>query len=267
LRRALDEQELLLYYQPIVDRATMTVSGVEALLRWEHPELGLLAPDHFMIVAERSGVILPIGGWALRRACIEGRALQRSLGRDIVIGVNVSARQLFQVSIVDDVRSALAESGLDASCLELEITETNAMQNVGHSIRVLRQLKSVGVRIAVDDFGTGYSSLNYLAELPIDTIKLDRSFVRDIARPGGGAIALAVIDMAHALRLKVTAEGVEDETHLSFLVRHRCDSLQGYLFARPSEISKLPQLVNAVDRSEGWAFPHLGFAEGEERTH
>jgi EAL domain-containing protein (putative c-di-GMP-specific phosphodiesterase class I) len=233
LRKALAGQELVLFYQPLVDLRTRKVIAFEALLRWNHPELGLLAPGRFMHAAEVSGIIVPIGAWVLRTACAQAKSWQlRAPG--VGLSVNLSARQFQQPDLVDQVRSALEESGLPPELLELEITETNAMHDADTSIRTLGELKTLGIRISMDDFGTGYSSLSYLKRFPIDVLKLDQSFIRDITSdPGGGAIATAVITMAHSLSLKVVAEGVETKGQLTFLRERACDRIQGFYFSPP----------------------------------
>jgi diguanylate cyclase (GGDEF)-like protein len=233
LRRAVVRDELRLYYQPLIDVGGDHVFGVEALLRWQHPERGLLQPESFIAMAENSGLIVPIGNWVLREACRQAKTWQRQFGMELIVGVNLSSRQFQQRDLTDQVRAALADSGLRAKFLELEITESNAMKDVEVSIRVLRELKALGVRIAIDDFGTGYSSLSYLRQFPVDTLKLDQSFVAEITVPEDGAIAGGVIAMAHSLQLKVLAEGVETLGQLDFLKSHACDRLQGFLFSRP----------------------------------
>jgi diguanylate cyclase (GGDEF)-like protein len=232
LRRALAQSEFVLYYQPLVDVASGSVFGLEALVRWNHPQLGLLRPDRFIPAAEQSGLIVPIGRWVLRESCRQANEWQRR-GYRVVVAVNLSARQFQDPDLIRNVREALEVADLRPEFLELEITEGNAMQDVEKAIVILRQLKALGVRIAIDDFGTGYSCLSYLKQFPIDTLKLDGSFVRDINAPEDAQIALGVIALAHSLKLKVIAEGVETITQLAFLRDHDCDRLQGYLFSRP----------------------------------
>ena len=240
LRKAISHRELVLYYQPIADMKTKAIVGVEALLRWNHPELGLLAPGHFISVAEMSGLIIPIGDWVLRTACKQTKLWQKRIDPELTVAVNLSARQFQQPNLTEIISEALEETGLDAKSLELEITESNAMQNAENTIYTLRELKSLGVRIAMDDFGTGYSSLNYLKKFPIDTLKLDQSFVREITTDSSdAAIATAVIAMAHSLNLKVIGEGVETEEQFEFLQRQKCDYIQGYLFSRPLAVENL----------------------------
>jgi diguanylate cyclase (GGDEF)-like protein/PAS domain S-box-containing protein len=234
LRQAVANDELELHFQPFIDLRTAEVLGAEALIRWRHPELGLIPPMDFIPIAELSGLIVPIGEWVLRTACAEARKWHKKGFGRMTVSVNLSSRQFQQTDLVSQVTSALEETGLEADKLDLEITESNAMQNAEHSINTLRGLKSRGVRISMDDFGTGYSSLNYLKRFPIDRIKLDQSFVRDL--PGDkddAAIAMAVIAMGRSLELVVIAEGVETEEQLAFLKGHECDQLQGYLLSRP----------------------------------
>ncbi len=247
LRRALLQNELVLHYQPLIDLRARSVAGVEALIRWQHPELGLLSPAHFISVAEVSGLIIPIGQWVLRTACKQIRTWQKRTGHNVSISVNLSARQFQQPDLVEEIRAALDETGIKPSSLELEITESNAMQNAENTIRLLKELKALGVRIAMDDFGTGYSSLNYLKRFPIDTLKLDKMFVQDIATDkSDAAIVSAVILMAHSLELKVVAEGVETEEQLAFLEAQHCDRIQGYLFSAPLTPDELEAYL--VDR-------------------
>lgn len=243
LRRALANEELVLYYQPLVDIRTRRIKAFEALIRWQHPDLGLLTPAHFISAAEMSGLIIPIGAWVLKTACAEARTWQKRAER-ISVAVNLSTRQFQQTGLVAQVREALEVSGLDPTLLELEITESNAMQNAENGIRTLLELKALGVRISMDDFGTGYSSLSYLKRFPIDTLKLDQSFVRDITtNRGDGAIATAVIAMAHSLEIQVVAEGVETEGQLAFLEEQQCDHMQGFLFSEPLAPAALESLL------------------------
>ncbi|MBI2214345.1 MAG: EAL domain-containing protein [Acidobacteria bacterium] len=233
LRRALDRKQLALHYQPLIDVVKGKIYGLEALLRWEHPKLGLLTPDRFIPLAESTGLIVPIGNWVIREACRQIKEWHRMLGLDLVVAVNLSPRQFEQADLPGQVRAAFEAAGLRPRYLELEITESHAMADVAKSIRILRELKVLGVRLAIDDFGTGYSSLSYLKQFPVDTLKLDRSFVREITVPEDGAIARGIIAMAHSLSLRVLAEGVETLGQLEFLKQNACDRLQGYLFSRP----------------------------------
>jgi diguanylate cyclase len=233
LRRAIDRDELLLHYQPRVNLRTGKVDGVEALLRWQHPQRGLIFPDRFIPLAEETGLIVPIGEWVLRTACAQGRAWRRS-GHAPVISVNLSARQLWGGGLVRLVGEVIAKTGM-AEHLELELTESMVMHDAENVIATLLALKAIGVRLSVDDFGTGYSSLSYLKRLPLTALKIDGSFVRDITSggPDEGLIAKAIISLGHSLHLKVVAEGVETEEHRKFLVEHDCDEIQGYLISKP----------------------------------
>lgn len=234
LRKALERGELALHYQPQVSLRDGRIAGVEALLRWQHPELGPISPDEFIPVAEESGLIVPIGRWVLQQACLQAAAWERAGLGSVVVAVNLSARQARDPRLASDVLAALREAGIGASRLELEITESILMDNVQANIALMERLKAEGVRLAIDDFGTGYSSMAYLKRFPIDRLKIDRTFVRDI--PGDGddeAICEAIIAMAHSLGMTVTAEGVENARQVEFLRNAGCDVMQGYYFSMP----------------------------------
>ncbi|HJU70555.1 MAG TPA: EAL domain-containing protein [Paucimonas sp.] len=234
LRKALERDEFVLYYQPQVDLASGAVVGAEALIRWNHPKLGLVAPAKFISVAEDSGLIVPIGEWVMREACRQGMAWKKAGLPDIRIAVNLSAVQFKRGNLEQTIVNALQESGFDPACLELEITESLLIQNVENVLASIKRLKQLGVTLSIDDFGTGYSSLSYLKRFAVDKLKIDRSFVRDIATdPDDAAIVHAIIQMGRSLNLKIIAEGVEDEAMLERLRRFRCDEAQGYYFARP----------------------------------
>jgi diguanylate cyclase (GGDEF)-like protein/PAS domain S-box-containing protein len=233
LRRALPRGEMFVHYQPIVDLATGRIEVLEALMRWRNPEHGLVAPSEFIPIAERTGLLASLGPWVLKTACAQAKSWERA-GHPVSVAVNISPRQLHHVDLLRYVVEALDQAGLPASRLELEITESSAMQNPEATILTLNALKSLGVRVSIDDFGMGYSSLSQLQRLPIDTLKIDRSFVRDISTdPGDAAIATAIITLAHSLKLGVVAEGVETPEQLAFLSQHQCDRVQGYLLGRP----------------------------------
>ncbi|HYL19008.1 MAG TPA: EAL domain-containing protein, partial [Burkholderiales bacterium] len=234
LRRALEHGEFELDYQPKVELATGRLIGAEALLRWRHPEHGLLSPARFIPVAEETGLIVPLGEWILRAACTQAQRWRDS-GLDLkMLSVNISARQFRSRDLVEQITGVLTQTGLPAACLDLEITESLMMEDVEAFIVLLRELKTLGVQLSVDDFGIGYSSLNYLKQFPVDRLKIDRSFVCDIASdPGDAAIVQAVIQLGHVLGLAVTAEGVETSEQLAFLRRHGCDEGQGYHFSKP----------------------------------
>ena len=244
LRRALERDEFTLHYQPKVEIASGLITGMEALLRWQHPEMGSIAPDRFIPIAEENGLILPIGAWVLKTACLQNREWQRQGVHRFPIAVNLSPRQFAGESLLDDVKAALDASGLAPSDLELEITESMVMNNPEQAVDLLRQVKALGVRVAIDDFGIGYSSLAYLKRFPIDTVKVDRSFVEDIpADESSMAIAQAVIAMAHSLHLKVVAEGVESEGQLSFLRGEGCDEIQGHYFCEARAASAISGMM------------------------
>ena len=244
LRKALERGELQLYYQPQVDLETGKVSGMEALLRWQHPDFGMVSPAQFIPLAEETGLIVPIGEWVLREACRQNKAWQDAgLGR-MRVSVNLSARQFRQQDIVEMTAAVLKETGLTADCLELELTESYIMQNPEAAISTLKQLEQMGVFLSIDDFGTGYSSLSYLRRFPIDCLKIDRSFVQDV--PGSAdavAIVSAIVAMAYSLMLEVVAEGVETDEQLAFLKRLQCNRMQGFLFSRPIPADEFEKLV------------------------
>jgi diguanylate cyclase (GGDEF)-like protein/PAS domain S-box-containing protein len=244
LRRALEHDELVLHYQPQVELEHGTVFGAEALVRWQHPERGMVPPAEFIPVAEESGLIIRIGEWVLDAACAQLRRWQESGKPPVRVAVNVSARQFQQGDIVEMVRRTLQRHRVPASQLELEVTESAVMTDPAHTVTVLRALKQIGVSISLDDFGTGYSSLNYLKRFPIDELKIDQSFVRDLTvDPDDAAIAISIITLAHSLRRRVIAEGVETEAQLAVLQRHNCDAIQGYLFARPMPAERFMELL------------------------
>jgi diguanylate cyclase (GGDEF)-like protein len=233
LRRALERNEFEVHYQPIVDAYTNTVVGAEALLRWRHPELGLLLPSEFIPIAEENGLIVPMGEWILQSACLQNRAWQDAGLPRIRVGVNLSSRQLKR-TLADTIGRALQISGLEARYLSLELTESVLVNYHREGTEALHALRAMGLHLAVDDFGTGYSSFSYLKHFPLDTLKIDRSFVREIAiQPDDAAITTAIIAMGHALGLRVIAEGVETEAHLTLLQKQGCDEIQGYLVGRP----------------------------------
>jgi diguanylate cyclase (GGDEF)-like protein len=247
LRHALINGELSLHYQPQVSCITGEVIGVEALLRWHHPRRGSISPSHFIPLAEATGMIVPIGEWAIRMACHEGKELQDSLGRELVIAVNLSPRQFRQRNLAAQVEAALKESGLSAHCLEIEITEQTLMSNSATTNETLVQLRKLGVKIAIDDFGTGFSSFSYLLQYEVDRLKIDRSFVnRSADDPNAAAIVRAIISMAHGLNLKVVAEGVETNGQLNFLLRRRCDEAQGFYFGEPVPASMVREAARQI---------------------
>jgi diguanylate cyclase (GGDEF)-like protein/PAS domain S-box-containing protein len=236
LRHAIERQELELHYQPIVSLGTGAVVGVEALIRWQHPTSGLVLPDQFISIAEESGLIVPIGQWALREACRQAQAWQKAGLPRLRLAVNISAVELRSKDFAAGVRSILTQTGFDPRCLELELTETFLMQDSKSTALVLSAIKDLGVQLALDDFGTGYSSLSYMRRFPIDTLKVDRSFVRDLTMDASDAsVVRAVINMGRSLHMRVVAEGVEAQDQLVFLKEHGCSEAQGYYFSRPLE--------------------------------
>jgi diguanylate cyclase (GGDEF)-like protein len=244
LRGAMDRREFLLYYQPLVDLASGRLTGLEALLRWRPPHKGLVEPGKFVPVAEEGQLIVSIGEWVLGEACRQLRAWKDAGHRTLRVSVNLSARQFQQRGLVDTVRRALEEHGIPAEHLELEITESMAMQNAEWTADVLRSLRKMGVRVAVDDFGTGQSSLSYLRQFPFNTVKIDRAFVRDLTvDPVDEAIVRAVIGLAHSLGLTVVAEGVETRDQLAFLRRVKCEEVQGHLFSRALPVEGLGEIL------------------------
>ncbi|HEX8788246.1 MAG TPA: EAL domain-containing protein, partial [Telluria sp.] len=233
LRSALLQDEFELYYQPQVDLASGAVVGLEALIRWRNPSLGLVRPDRFIHLAEETGLIVPIGAWVLRTACRQNRAWQRAGYGPLRIAVNLSARQFAEPGLVREIACVLEETGLAPTSLEIEITESLVMDDIEGAIRTMLELKGMGVKLSIDDFGTGYSSLSYLRRFPVDVLKIDRSFVRDIPFcEDDAALVAAIIELARGLRMRVIAEGVENEAQLDYLKRRGCDEVQGHVFAR-----------------------------------
>jgi diguanylate cyclase (GGDEF)-like protein/PAS domain S-box-containing protein len=243
LRAAIDGDQFELHYQPKLDLNTGRVSGVEALLRWRRPGFGLVYPAEFVPVLEDTGMIVRVGAWIIGEACRQIAAWNTEGVRDVRVAVNVSSRQFVEGDLEGDIRAALVEHRVDPGMLELELTESALMSNFEHTVQVLESLKSMGIRIAIDDFGTGYSSLAYLKRFPIDKLKIDIAFVRDITtNPDDAAIALAIISMAHSLHMQVIAEGVESRAQMALLRRHRCDEIQGFHFSRallPADLARL----------------------------
>ena len=260
LRRALDRQEFEVHYQPIVEARSAQTVAAEALVRWRHPELGLLLPSEFVPLAEENGLIVPLGEWVMRVACAQNRAWQRRGLPPIRVVANLSSRQLTR-GITATVGRILLETGLDARYLGLELTESVLVKHQKEGTEMLHALRAMGLHLSVDDFGTGYSSFGYLKHFPLDTLKIDRSFVREIATdPDDAAITTAIIAMGHALGLKVVAEGVETEAQQSLLRKQGCDDMQGYLFSRPMPAARFEEYLiqeatrtRATRRSRGAA--------------
>ena len=246
LRNALQAEEFVLHYQPQLDLATGRIVGFEALVRWQQARPGLTQPLDFIGVAEEIGLIVPLGDWVLETACAQAVAWQRSGCPDLKMAVNLSARQFAQKDLVAKIAAVLQHSGLDPSLLEIEITESLMMADVEQAVTTLAALKRLGVHVSVDDFGTGYSSLAYLKRFPIDVLKIDRSFVRDIGNDASdAAIVAAIISLAHSLGLSVVAEGVEEQDQLIYLARCGCDTIQGYMVSPPMRAEALEHFLHA----------------------
>ena len=246
LRRALKRQEFALYYQPKIDLRTGAITGAEALIRWTHPVRGLVPPSQFIPIAEDCGLILPIGDWVLREACEQARAWVDAGLRLASVAVNISAMQFRDENFLAGVFAILDDTGLDPGSLELELTEGVLMKSTESAASILKRLRAKGVQVAVDDFGTGYSSLSYLRKFPIDALKIDQSFVREItAAPEEATIVSAVVSMGRSLKLRVVAEGVETREELAFLQRLQCDEAQGYYFSRPVPAEQFASLLEA----------------------
>ncbi|HJU93174.1 MAG TPA: EAL domain-containing protein [Pyrinomonadaceae bacterium] len=246
LRRAITNEEFLVHYQPRVAVDSLAITGVEALVRWQHPQLGVVSPSEFVPLAEDTGLIVPIGEWVLRTACLQGRRWRDEGFAPIQIAVNICGRQFHDQDLSQTVIRILDETGLPPANLELELTESSVMQDAEFASGVLSRLKSMGIKISIDDFGTGFSSLVSLKRLPIDALKIDRTFVRDATSDtDDAALVMAIITLAHNLRLKVIAEGVETEDQLKFLQLLRCDEIQGFLFSKPLPAEALASLFDS----------------------
>jgi EAL domain-containing protein (putative c-di-GMP-specific phosphodiesterase class I) len=246
LRRALERQEFCLHYQPKVDLASGRIVGCEALLRWRHPRRGMVSPAEFIPLAEETGLIVPLGTWALKEACRQAKAWQvEGLPLpNLSVAVNLSARQFRKGNLPRLVKEILGEANLDPRLLELELTESMLMDDPAGAERIMRALKDLGVGLSLDDFGTGYSSLNYLRRFPVDSLKIDRSFISDVASDlSAAAVATSIVAIAHSLGLYAIAEGVETREQLDFLRSCGCDSFQGYYFSRPLPAEAFAELL------------------------
>ena len=244
LRQGLERGEFVLHYQPQICLVSGRIVGAEALVRWNHPQIGLVPPVKFIPVAENSGLIVPIGEWVLREACRQNRRWQEAGLPPIGVAVNISSVQFRGGQLEDSVRAVLAESGLAAEFLELELTEGIVMGGANETVQTLLRLSAMGIKLSIDDFGTGYSSLSYLKRFPIDKLKIDQSFVHDIVNdPDDWAIASAVISLGHSLRLRVIAEGVEHAEQLEMLQLQGCDEVQGYYFSVPLPADEFAELL------------------------
>jgi EAL domain-containing protein (putative c-di-GMP-specific phosphodiesterase class I) len=250
LHTAVSAGQFQLYYQPKVDTQTGEVRSAEALIRWAHPTRGIVSPADFIPLAEECGLIVEIGGWVIREACRQTRAWQLEGVPSLRVSVNLSASQFRDSGLVDVIRSALDDAGLEPRYLEVELTESAVMSDAEKSIDILEQLSAMGVLVSVDDFGTGYSSMSYLRRFPIDKLKIDRVFIDElVSRPEDASIVRAIVSLAHSLRLKVVAEGVETPAQLDFLKAAGCDEYQGYHFSRPLPAADFERLIRE-SRSE-----------------
>ncbi|MEG4210229.1 bifunctional diguanylate cyclase/phosphodiesterase [Microcoleus sp. S13_B4] len=256
LRGALERNELLVYYQPLIDLHSGQVTGTEALVRWQHSTEGLVPPVKFIPIAEANGEIVPIGEWILRTACAQTRRWQLAGLPALRISVNLSARQFEQPNLVEMVRQILAQTELEAAYLELEVTETALMTDIDRSVKILTQLRELGVSLALDDFGTGYSSLNYLQRFPVNMLKIDRSFVKDVlSNPDSATITDAIIALAKSLRLTITAEGIETKEQRDYLQARGCHEGQGFYFSRPANADTITKVLNDSFQSDAASIP------------
>ncbi|QLF93642.1 EAL domain-containing protein [Pseudomonas sp. ABC1] len=247
LRKAISSEQLEVFYQPRLDLHSKRIEAVEALVRWRHPERGLIAPGQFIDLAEETGLIIPLGEQVLRQACQQAHQWRQAGEVDLRVSVNLSVKQLRQGNFVSLVRQVLEETGLPPERLELELTESQLLDDIDNAINICRQLRTLGVQLAIDDFGTGYSSLSYLKRFPVNYVKIDRSFISELdLTPEGAAIAQAIIAMVHALGLKVVAEGVETQAQMDFLTEQGCDEVQGYLLCKPVEAPKLLAFIKSL---------------------
>jgi EAL domain-containing protein (putative c-di-GMP-specific phosphodiesterase class I) len=250
LKDALRDGHFELFYQPQVRLRDYKLVGAEALIRWRHPELGVIAPDKFIPVAEETGLIVPMGRWVLETACRQMRIWSDQGMAPLRIGVNISGRQFRDADMAVTVAAAIAETGIDPRCLDLELTESMLMADGEGTLKLLRSLAELGVTLSIDDFGTGYSSLAYLKRFPVNTVKIDRAFVRDLDHDEDGrVIANAIISLAHSLSMKTIAEGVETEVQAALLAKHGCDEIQGYMIGRPLPVAEFVNFARNYDAS------------------
>ncbi|WP_239649772.1 putative bifunctional diguanylate cyclase/phosphodiesterase [Methylocucumis oryzae] len=244
LRRAIERDELMLYYQPKIDMRKKQIIGCEALLRWQHPELGMISPTQFIPIAEDSGLIIELSNWALKAACVQMKQWQER-GISLSVAVNISAKQFRQHGFAQYVRTVLEAMGIAPRLLKLELTESTLLEDVNEALITLSELCLSGIRISIDDFGTGYSSLAYLKKLPISELKIDRSFLKDIPyNQDDMAIINAILALAHSLSLDVVAEGVEHEEQVEFLLKHGCDVAQGFLYSKPISANAFEEFIH-----------------------
>jgi diguanylate cyclase (GGDEF)-like protein len=249
LRHSLTREELFVHYQPLVSLTTGRVIGMEALLRWHHPKLGIVPPSTFIPLAEETGLIVPIGEWAMKQSCKQAKMLCDELGMDLYVSVNLSPRQFEQSNLLQVIDEALDESGLPARNLQVELTENTLMVNSAPNLEKLQRIRQLGARVAIDDFGTGFCSFSYLLQYPVDRLKIDQSFViKAVTEPNAATVVRTIVAMSHNLGIKVIAEGVETTEHLRFLVQRSCDEGQGYYFSRPVAAAGFGEAVHAIHR-------------------
>jgi EAL domain-containing protein (putative c-di-GMP-specific phosphodiesterase class I) len=249
LRHALVREELFLHYQPLVSLTTGRVIGMESLLRWHHPRLGVISPATFIPLAEETGLILAIGEWALKRSCQQAKILCDELGMDLSVSVNLSPRQFEQSNLLQVIGEALSASGLPPKNLQVELTENTLMVNSSSNLEKLQEIRKLGARVAIDDFGTGFCSFSYLLQYPVDRLKIDQSFVmKAVTEPNAATVVRTIVAMSHHLGIKVIAEGVETPEHLLFLAQRKCDEAQGYYFSRPVPFAGFAAAVDAIHR-------------------
>jgi diguanylate cyclase (GGDEF)-like protein len=251
MRRALIQEEFIVYYQPRVDLANHRITGFEALIRWKHPEMGLVSPQTFISLAEENGLIIPMGEWVLRQACSQNKRWQNDGLSPMIVSVNLSPRQFRQSNLLERVEKILAETGLDAQYLELEITESEAIHDISYTTEIIEELHRMGVKVSVDDFGTGHSSLNRLQSLNFDNLKIDRSFIRDlIPNSKLSHIVSTIVSLGQKLGMHIIAEGVEAAEQLDFLKSIHCDTVQGYFFYKPIPADKMKEILQFTSRNE-----------------
>jgi EAL domain-containing protein (putative c-di-GMP-specific phosphodiesterase class I) len=238
-----------MHYQPLVSLTTGRVVGMESLLRWRHPKLGMLSPSIFIPLAEETGLILSIGEWVMKQSCKEAKAICDDLGMDLSVSVNLSPRQFEQSNLLQIIGDALESSGLPAKRLQVELTERMMMINSASTLEKLQQIRKLGARVAIDDFGTGFCSFSYLLQYPVDRLKIDQSFIlKAVSEPNAATVVRTILSMSHHLGIKVTAEGVETTDHLKILSQRNCDEAQGYYFSRAVSALDFPAAVESIHR-------------------